>query len=180
MTLEPITTASPHFAAVEALMARAFPPAERRLEDAFRRLTDEEPRFVCNALLHEGRFAGLLTYWRLERLTYVEHLATLPAVRGKGLGARALETLKAAAPGALVLEVEPPTDELTRRRIGFYRRNGFTLWADSPYRQPSYGPGRPPVDLLLMVCGDLDETTDFAEVRRRIHTGPYGLSAPLL
>lgn len=161
-------------------MRQAFPPEERRPEACFRRLADEEPRFGCHAVLCEGRLAGLLTCWRLDDMVYIEHLATLPALRGGGLGARALEALKADCSSAIVLEVEPPVDELTCRRIGFYRRNGFTLWAGSPYRQPPYGPGLPPVDLLLMVCGPLDESADFGRVRRLLHTVVYGLSAPLV
>lgn len=180
VTLQPLSPASPLLADVEALMRQAFPEAERRPEVEFRRLLAKDSRLQVYALLRADIFVGLLTCWRLDRFTYVEHLATCPSVRGGGLGAEALNALKTAAPGPLVLEVEPPVDELTRRRVGFYRRNGFRLWADSAYRQPSYGPGRPTLDLLLMVCGDLDERTDFDEVRRRLHTGPYGLSAPLL
>ena len=37
-----------------------------------------------------------------------------------------------------------PEDEMAVRRIGFYRRNGFHLWDNVPYLQPSYGEGREP------------------------------------
>ncbi len=178
--LERINTQSPYFNEVEGLMNDAFPQEERRPQEAFKWLTDNENHFSCNALLYEKRLIGLLTYWDLGRFTYVEHLATWPWVRGKGWGADALAALKVKSSGNIVLEVEPPVDELTRRRVAFYRRNGFQLWDKSVYRQPPYGPGLPAVDLQLMVYGTLDENVDFSEVRRVIHTVVYGLEEPLL
>ncbi len=181
MKLELLTTCHRFYFEVEALMELAFPPDERRPKDKQRFLTDEEPRFFPCALVRDSEFLGLLTYWELDGLIYVEHLAMLPELRGGGLGGAALEVLKAKAGGVpLVLEVEPPTDDLTRRRISFYRRQGFTLWADSPYLQPAYAPGQGTPSLLLMVYGRLDEKADFERVRRILHCGPYGLEVPLL
>ncbi len=181
MQPELLTTRHPLYAEAEALMEQAFPPDERRPKEKQRYVTDHDPRFRPCALVRDGEFIGLLTYWELDGLIYVEHLATRPELRGGGLGAAALEALKAKAGGVpIVLEVEPPADELTRRRIGFYQRQGFTLWADSPYLQPAYAPGQGTPSLLLMVCGHLDEKADFDRVRRTLHCGPYGLGVPLL
>ena len=49
----------------------------------------------------------------------------------------------------IVLEVEPPYDEMKRRRIAFYERQGFCQ-NDYPYVQPPYREGETGVELILM------------------------------
>ena len=49
----------------------------------------------------------------------------------------------------IILEVEPPTDNTSQRRIAFYQRLGFHL---NPYHyeQPSMQPGQPAIPLYIM------------------------------
>ena len=115
---------------------------------------------------------GLLTTWTFDSFTYIEHFALSPEVRGRGYGSEALAMLIARTEQPLILEAEPPTDELTRRRIGFYERSGFTLY-DYPYVQPAYTADSQPVPLCLM--GTLD-TQDIMldQVSRTLHREVYG------
>ena len=68
--------------------------------------------------------------------------------RNRGYGGRTLEILKEMYE-RMVLEAEPPTDDLRSRRIAFYERNGFSK-NDYPYLQPPYRPGETRVPLVLM------------------------------
>lgn len=179
MNILPIDTQSPYYGPMEKLMEQAFPADERRLPANQRRVVDTDPRMVANALVHEGAFAGLLTYWKLDGFVYVEHLATLPELRGKGLGAEAMKQLAAEAGMPVVLEVELPEDELTRRRVNFYRRCGLVLWERQAYLQPPYHDKASVLPLRLMVYGSLDEMTDFDRVRAAIHTSAYARKEPL-
>ena len=74
-----------------------------------------------------------------------------------------------------VLEVEMPADDLSRRRIAFYERNGFTLWRDCAYMQPPYRPEDAPLPMLLMVKGNLSPEEDFQRVKQTIHREVYGV-----
>jgi GNAT superfamily N-acetyltransferase len=87
-------------------------------------------------------------YWETEHFLFLEHLATRPDKRGQGFGAAALELLKAKGK-PIVLEIEPPVDALTRRRLGFYERNGLVL---NPYRhiQAKYHPGDDDLELKIL------------------------------
>ena len=78
-------------------------------------------------------------------------------------------------PMPFVLEVEMPADDLSRRRIAFYERNGFTLWRDCAYMQPPYRPEDAPLPMLLMVKGNLSPEQDFPHVRQTIHREVYGV-----
>ncbi len=79
---------------------------------------------------------------------YLEHLAVDPGLRNEKFGSRILERL-ASGGQPVVLEIEPPEDELTRRRCGFYRRNGFVA-NEHPYLHPSYSRPFEPHPLVLM------------------------------
>ncbi len=154
-------------------MTEAFPPEERRPQEKQRDFTDHNALFHPHAVVEDGMFAGLLNYWSLGNFIYIEHLATLPSLRGGGLGRRILQKLMEKETLPIVLEVEPPTTDLTRRRIGFYTRCGFTLWDGQDYLQPPYAPHLPAVPLLLMVHGALDETRDFQRICKEIHNHVY-------
>lgn len=155
-------------------MTDAFPPEERRPMPQQRTYADHNPLFHPHAVMENGTFAGLLNYWTLQGFIYIEHLATCPSLRGGGLGKRILQQLIAQTTVPIVLEVEPPTNEISVRRIGFYKRCGFTLWEQQNYMQPAYADDLPSIPLLLMVYGDLDEQKDFAHICREIHTKVYG------
>ena len=90
-----------------------------------------------------------------RRFAYVEYLAVREERRGGGIGTRVMrEFLGSMADVPVVLEVELPVCQLTRRRVGFYEKLGLRLMPDF-YVQPSYGvvPG---LEMKLMVyapCG---------------------------
>ena len=67
-----------------------------------------------------------------------------------------------------------PEEEMARRRIGFYQRQGFTLW-DKPYQQPPYKPGDGYLPMRLMAYGGIDPEQDFAKVRDCIYREVYGV-----
>lgn len=173
--LIPIKTCDADYARVEKLFEFSFPPEERRSLEVQRHVTDEKELFTTFALYDADRFAGLLTCWQGPGFVYVEHFATSPEVRGRGIGSEVLHRLSALSSDPVVLEVELPRDELSRRRIGFYERNGFRLWSDSFYVQPPYQAGCAPLPLHLMVRGEgLDEQRDFERIRRWLYAEVYG------
>lgn len=173
--LIPIKTRDADYARAEQLFERAFPPEERRTLGHQRRVTDENAHFTTFALYSEDRFAGLLTCWQGPGFVYVEHFATAPEVRGQGIGSQVLHQLSALYTDPVVLEVELPRDDFSRRRIGFYERNGFRLWSASSYVQPPYQAGCAPLPLHLMVRGEgLDEQRDFERIRQWLYAEVYG------
>ena len=116
---------SPLFDIAFALYEEAFPVYERR--DSF-----EQKRALNNSNYHfdvikeDDEMLGIIFYWDLDDLIFLEHFATKPHLRGNGIGARAIELLKAKGK-TILLEIEPPEDEITIRRFNFYKRNGFVL-----------------------------------------------------
>ena len=126
MYLERLSDSNRHlFDRAFALYESAFPREERRDLTEQTRVLNKEAYHV-DFILNNGEFQGIMLYWETEDFIYLEHFTTLPEVRGNGIGSAALELLKAKGKTVL-LEIEPPTDELTRRRFAFYQRNGFQM-----------------------------------------------------
>ena len=116
---------------------------------------------------------GLLTTWHFEEFIYIEHFAIDLNLRSQGHGTEAINTFIQEQDKPIILEAEPPTDDITRRRVGFYERCGLTLY-DFPYIQPAYTPESNPVELRLM--GTLDtKDTPLTLVSKILHREVYGI-----
>ena len=193
-TLRDIHTSDPSYPWVEQLWLASFPCNERRDTEAQRNNVDSRANFHCLLAEDDGKAVAFITYWHFGDFCYGEHLATDPACRNKGYGAQILSTLHSklsllpskpstfnsqlstlTPPMPFVLEVEMPADDLSRRRIAFYERNGFTLWRDCAYMQPPYRPEDAPLPMLLMVKGNLSPEQGFPRVRQTIHREVYGV-----
>lgn len=172
LTLIPIKTTDSAYSFAEQLLHDSFPLAERRDDEAQRYNTDHNPRFVCY-LISDGELpVGVITVWSLDGFYYLEHLATSPSVRNKGYGRLIMEQVRNLLPGLIILEVERPEDEMSRRRIGFYRRCGLSL-CEKDYMQPSYRKGGEEVPLFLMFSGKDNIDNDFEAIRRSIYKEVY-------
>lgn len=64
----------------------------------------------------------------------------------------------------VVLEVEMPTEEMSKRRIGFYERLGFVL-DHHVYFQPPYRKGEAFLEMRLMTHGELIWSDLLSELR---------------
>lgn len=159
--------------AVKSTYLGAFPENERRdWEDIAARIETDDPIFSLHVIRKNDDAVGFVTTWRLPDALYVEHLAVYPDKRSGGIGSAVLAEITDIAGGKpVVLEVElPGVSDVARRRIEFYRRNGFTAMDQYPYFQPPYRPGGPTVPLMLMVTSPLPDPDRFVIM---LHTLVY-------
>ena len=96
-----------------------------------------------------GEMVGFVALWMLGDIVFLEHLAIKKEFRGRGYGTKILKDIKQKFPGKVVLEVEPPKDETTIRRIKFYKKAGFHF-NEHHYVQPPLGRRKKPVPLKIM------------------------------
>ncbi|MBR1978046.1 MAG: GNAT family N-acetyltransferase [Akkermansia sp.] len=129
------------------LYTGAFPAEERRgREMHVQALLDTH--FHAFRLQDANEFVGLLTWWQWEDMLYVEHLAIAEEKRGKGYGHAALAELQQRGQN-IILEIEQITDEITARRLEFYRSCGFRA-LPYPHVQLAYQQGFADIPLLLL------------------------------
>ena len=119
------------------LYEEAFCSSERRTVGQLRRMIGATPAMHFNMIESDGELCGLFVYWDMGEFYYLEHLAVAPHMRNRKIGQQVLEHVETSLPGIRLLEVEPAEDELTARRVAFYRRNGYRI-VDRSYVQPSY------------------------------------------
>ena len=166
-------TDSPYWVPFVAIYSQSFPIDEQRPTHDIARLIEADERYTAHAIIdaESEQFLGLLTTWHLGDFIYIEHFALSPQYRSQGYGSNALKKFIHEHPMPIILEAEPPTDALTRRRVQFYERNGLTLY-EYDYIQPPYTPERQPVPLRLM--GTLPSTMSLADVALCLHREVYG------
>ena len=136
-----------HFDTAFSLYTISFPKEERRDFDEQQRIL-AQVEYHFDLLLHRDTLLGLVLYWEIGEWIFLEHLAVAPHLRNQGIGSAALTLLKEKGKRKL-LEIEPPQDSLTRRRYGFYQRNGFQM---NPYHhiQAKYRHDDPDVELKIL------------------------------
>ncbi len=128
----------------------SFPPDERRSKEQQLEIFNAENYDVIEILDEaQSNLIGFIAYWEFEEFIFVEHFALSKSERGKGTGGKYLKDFVANHEKPIVLEVEPPVDEITWRRVKFYQRLGWHL-SDFQHIQKAYVTGRNGVLLQLM------------------------------
>lgn len=153
----------------------SFPSDERRIYNDISEIStfveNKKGKFNCFVCEEDGVFIGFITYWKFDGYVYVEHFAIDPLQRGKNIGSKMLNHLIDTCGGKVLLEVELPEDEMSRRRIGFYERHGFKTREDIYYIQPAYSAEQNGMQLLLMTLGEvkLESTKDLREMLHEVY-----------
>lgn len=121
-----------------ALYRQSFPLHEQREEGAQEKAL-ANGAYHFDLLLEGDGLLGILLHWDTPAFIYVEHFCIAGGLRGRGYGQRALAQLDGAG-RPVILEIDPPEDDLSRRRRSFYQRAGY--W-ENPFQHihPPYRPG---------------------------------------
>lgn len=145
------SSSSPHFSSFEERYLNDFPEVERReIPVVIELLQNTDSPFTLEAILLKGEFVGFISYWLLPEFIYLEHFAIHPHIRSHGVGRQVLQLIQKRYPEEkMLLEAEPPIEEIPMRRIRFYQRMGFEL-SDIPYIQPPYRKGGDTCPLKIM------------------------------
>lgn len=167
-----IKTDSALYNYAEQLMTTSFPQEERRDTEQQRWYTDYKTLFHYCIIMDNAIPLGLLTYWDFQTFIYIEHFAIDNKLRNLGYGKQALKAFTEQIKLPIVLEVEEPTNETSKRRISFYEHQGFTLH-ELPYLQPPYRKDDTWFPLKLMTYGEIDMHGIYEEVKERIYREVY-------
>lgn len=156
----------------ETEFSEAFPPVERKPMEEFTRMI-ERGRYEVLGLYEGDEMLGYATLWTCPEYPWavlLDYLGVTASRRNGGLGAEILRLLGERHAGqALIIESELPVpgdseedNHLRQRRMGFYRRNGFT---------PVYSMAACGVALQTMVRGREVELDALMDAHRAIY-GP--------
>lgn len=166
-----LTKPHPYLESIQTWYKEAFPVDERRQFSDLLTMLSCPDMYLC-ALIDQTRLVGFIIYWTLSDIIFIEHLAIDPALRGQQFGRQALNYVLEMPSQYCVLEVERPIDELSQRRIRFYKRAGFTV-APLPYLQPPYQPDKLAVPMYLMVIPAIPTEDEFVRLTSFIREQVY-------
>lgn len=164
MTISDFSTISPELREqVLKLYQDSFPAHERRSNTTQQLAFSDKASRNMVVTDEDGRLQAIVFYWTYGNVVYVEFLAVNPEMRGRSIGSAVMKQLMSLYPDKLtVLEIEPPEDEMTIRRLHFYERLGFVL-NPQPYVHPSYCTGEAAHShrLSIMSHGRLLDDSEF-------------------
>lgn len=106
----------------EQIMSESFPIHELRTGNTRDRVV-QDPAFYPVAAQENGETVAAIYSWELNGLIYIEHFAVRKDMRGRGTGSNALRGFISGK--EILLEIEPPVDEIKIKRLNFYQRLGF-------------------------------------------------------
>lgn len=172
--LKKLSIKSAEHSVIRKIYEDSFPVNERREYDKILRLIGDNDAYMMEAVYDDDVVVGLISSWNLRGWRYVEHFAIDATQRGRGVGLRVLKLFIERSLSPIVLEVEPPIDELSKRRVAFYNSVGFVLHDTHRYIQPPYGEGLDAVALKLMTYGASNEI-NLDNITAMLHTQVYGV-----
>lgn len=119
----------------------------------------QQDAYHFDVLCDNGEFVGEVLYWDMGGVFYIEHFCVLPSQRNKHYGQKILNAYQATP---LILEIDPPVDEISIRRKGFYERCGFVA---NPYSHihPAYHRGNAGHELVVMSLPEMLEQDEYEQ-----------------
>ena len=117
---------------------------------------------------------GFVSVWNFDSFTFIEHLAILPNYRNQGIGSKILAELNKKFFNQLCLEVELPNNQIAKRRIEFYKRNGFHV-NNYPYAQPPYLEGANEIPMYLMTNQRAINIDEFKRFKATLYKEVYNI-----
>lgn len=163
------------FDKVYSMMEESFPVDERRTYEEQKALLDNEMYSIYILPDTENdNIKAFIAIWRFDDFAFVEHFAVSSLYRNGGLGALILQEVKKLLSSMICLEVEPPEEEMAKRRIGFYERNGF-YYNEYEYMQPAISKDRNEIPLRIMTTGGKVTEDRFNEMKDILYQYVYGV-----
>ncbi|MDL2262783.1 GNAT family N-acetyltransferase [Bacteroidales bacterium OttesenSCG-928-I21] len=152
----------------------AFPDCEKRPVEQHAKLLYDNLFYNFFIAIDDDKIVGIMIVWNLTEFVHLDYLAISPNYRNKGYGNKLLAQLQNMTTKPIVLEVEPPNDELTKRRVSFYEKSGFNI-VDIDYFMPDYRNQKKTVTMRLMsnsadICAENSK-----KIIDEIHEKIYGI-----
>lgn len=136
------------FPRIYEIMSSSFPQSEMRSYEGQLGLLDHRC-YKIYVKRKNGVIIAFLAVWEFDEVNFIEHFAVDSSFRGGGIGSKMLKEYLGTSLKPIILEVEPPKDEISVRRIEFYKKLGFHLNMFE-YFQPPLQPGQKAVPLKIM------------------------------
>lgn len=101
----------------------SFPHYEQRQRSVQAQIMGDK-EYLFQLIYDGNELVGIILYWETACFIYVEHFCIYPEMRNKKYGQKVLSLLNQYGK-TVILEIDPPVDEISMHRKGFYERSGY-------------------------------------------------------
>jgi len=154
------------------LMKEAFPSVERRSYEDAKKLLCEELYNIIVDKDENDNITAFIASWEFNDFNYIEHFAVEGKIRGNGIGTSMLQAYLNKSNKPIFLEVELPENDVSLRRIEFYKRLGFHL-NNFEYLQPPMQKQHGFLPLKIMSYPIIVEENDFMNFKNIVYNKVY-------
>lgn len=102
------------------LYKNSFPFHEQRNLLSQREILNNE-EYNFDLIYDETNLIGIILFWETQDFIYIEHFCISPEMRNRQYGQQALELMNQKGK-TIILEIDPPVNEISKRRKNFYER----------------------------------------------------------
>ncbi len=154
----------PLFDEVFEIYNTSFPIYEQRPKDDFK-VAFSNPDIRFDVFLDfDMAICALRCAWERPEFVYLEYLAVAKEKRGDGLGGMLISDFITKHQGKdLILEIDPPQDEISRKRLAFYEKYGFVTNEHLDYIHPPYTDHGESFPLLVLSYGKKLEDSVYSQ-----------------
>lgn len=159
------------FDKIFSMLTDNFTDDEHRNYDRQKELLSNE-LYKIKVTRENEEIKAFVAFWTFQKFIYIEHLAVDKSCQGTGIGTEILKELLDNTDKIIVLEVQPPKDANSKRRIKFYKTNGFH-YNDYEYLQPAYSKDKNDIELKILSSTRKINDEEFSEVVNYLYKYVY-------
>ena len=163
---------SKDFDEIFKIMQDAFPLEEYRDFDGQKNSLSDDKYNIITQKCENGKIISFIAFWEFQDFIYIEHFATDLQFRGKGIGTQFLKDFIKSSEKIIILEAEPPCDEISKNRIAFYERMGFVT-NKYDYLQPPLRKNTKPFKLLVLSLNQSLSKNAFDNFKKSVYQSVY-------
>lgn len=156
------------------LMQISFPENEYRTYSDQKSLLKNPKYHIITKENEQKNIVAFLAFWSLGDFNFIEHLAVSPTCRGKGTGTKLVSEFMSETSKPILLEIEPPVDDISIKRMKFYEKLGFVL-NEYQYFQIPLRKNHSPSELKIMSYPYKLNEEEFNNVKNIIYHEVYGV-----
>ena len=164
-----------NFDEIYDLMEEAFPESEYRTYENQKKLFEKKEYKVITEKNEDGEIIAFLAYWKFKEFYFIEHIAVSSKCRGGGIGSKIMRRFIESANMPIILEIEPPIDEISNKRRSFYEKLGFKF-CEYEYFQMPLRENTKPMRLNIMSYPSLISKIDFERFKKIIYENVYDIN----
>lgn len=161
-----------NFEDVFNLMQKSFPETEYRTYENQKKLLND-PRYKIFEFRDDAKnLIAFMAVWNFETFRFIEHLAVSPKCRGMGTGSKIMKDFIAKSNSKIVLEIEIPNDETSKKRLRFYEKLGFKM-NNLDHIQPPLREGAPTIKLNILSYPEKLSANEFKNIQNKLYSDVY-------